>query len=82
MISNHYVLNATSGSNKELPTTISVDITDWLIPNMELFCFDGGWNILPLIFFFKCGFGCVLFMALCGGVFFLVDCTPCEDWTM
>ena len=22
------------------------------------------------------------FMCLCGGVFFLVDRTPCEDWNM
>ena len=23
-----------------------------------------------------------LFISIGGGVFFLVDCTPCEDWTM
>ena len=42
MICNHYVLITNSESNGESPTIISVEFTDWLIPNMEIFCFEGG----------------------------------------
>ena len=61
MICNNYVFITTSGSNMELPTIISVDFTGWLITNMESFCFQGGWDILPFVFFFWCGFGWFLF---------------------
>ena len=52
MICNHYVFIYTTGSNREYPTIISVEFTDGLIPNMEFFCFEVGWGVLPFIFFF------------------------------
>ena len=41
MICNHYVLISTSGYNWESPTIISVEFSDGVIPDMELFCLDG-----------------------------------------
>ena len=63
MICNHYVLITTSGSNQKYPTIISVEFTDGLIPDMEFFCFEGGWDILLLIFFFYCGLDWGLFVS-------------------
>ena len=63
MICNHYVIITTSGSNLESHTIIRVEFTDGLISDVEFFCFEGGWNILPFILFFLCGFGWGLFFA-------------------
>ena len=53
MVRNHYVLITTSGSNREAPIIISVDFTDWLIPNIEFFCFVGGGGISSLSYSFS-----------------------------
>ena len=51
MICKHNVLVATPGPDCKAATITSIQLTDWLIPNMHLFCFDEGWNILHLLFF-------------------------------
>ena len=80
MICNHYVLITNSGSNRELPTIISVKFTDWLIPNMEFFCFEVGGGISPLSYSVSSvALAGSFLMTLDGCVFFLVYHTPCED---
>ena len=41
MIRNNNVLITTPVSNREAPKIISVEFTDWLIPSMDFFCFEG-----------------------------------------
>ena len=81
MICYHNVLVSTPGSNWNASTIISIQLKYWLISNMYIFCFDGRRNILHPLFFW-CNLEDYLFMILDGGIFFLVDRTPWEDWTM
>ena len=51
MICNHYILITSSRYNRESPTIISVEFIDWLIQDVEFFCFEGGRGIFPFMFF-------------------------------
>ena len=82
MVYNHNLLIATSGSNRESPKIVSVEFTDWLISNMELFCFKGS-GISSLSYYFSSvDLAGAFLMPLYWCFFFLVDYTPCEDLTI
>ena len=51
MIRYKNVLVATPGSNWKAATIIHIQLAYWFIPNMQLFCCDGIWNIFHLFFF-------------------------------
>ena len=79
MICNHYVLIITSGSNRESPTIISVEFTYWLIPNVELFCCEGGGGIFSLSYYISSvALAGVFLMPLDWCFSFLVDFTTCK----